>query len=95
MRGFLESLFLVMDVEQSLENETRVKMGGEFVYSSIVAGRIGYVVAPGSTDGLAFGLGIRTGIGAYSFRLDYTYKMASWSEESLDGTHLFSVGLIY
>ena len=95
LTGFLEKFFIAMDIEQTLEEETRVHLGGEFVYSSILAGRLGYIIAPGSTDGLAFGLGIRTAIGAYSFRFDYSYKLTNWSNESLDGQHLFTVGLIY
>ena len=95
LSGLLEKFFVALDIEQTLESETSLHMGGEFFYAGVFAARLGYALAPDGTEGMTFGVGVRTAIGVCTFRLDYAYRVTTWSSDSFGGTQFFTVGLVY
>jgi hypothetical protein len=88
-----EQLFVVADVEQTLENDTLVHMGTEFLYAQFFALRLGYKVAPESTDGLTFGLGLQVDLGGYKLLLNYAYQTVAWENSDMDGMNLVTLGV--
>jgi hypothetical protein len=90
-----ENLFLAAEADQSAESVTSVHVGAEFTYADTFAVRLGYISAPGSNEGLALGAGLKTGVGDYFIRLDYAYKIITYSDSSYEGLQMFTLGLIF
>jgi hypothetical protein len=88
-----EQLFVATDIEQTLENDTILHLGTEFVYAQFFAVRLGYKVAPESTDGLTFGLGMNVDLGGYKLMVNYAYQTVAWENSDMDGTNLVTLGL--
>ncbi len=95
LSGTLENFFVVGEVEETTEAVTGVHLGAEFTYAETFSGRIGYTSAAGSNEGVALGVGLQTAVAAYNIRVDYAYKIITWSDTSYEGLQLFTLGLIY
>jgi hypothetical protein len=90
-----EALFVAAEVEQTSESVTGVHVGTEFSYADTFAARVGYTSEPGSNQGLALGAGLKTGVGSYFIRLDYAYKIITYSDSSYEGLQMFTLGFIF
>jgi hypothetical protein len=95
MNGSIDTLFVTGELDQTLEGSTAFRLGAEFSYADVFFGRVGYAAVPNSMEGISFGVGIQTNIAAYTIRIDYAYRIMTWSEDAFEGLQLVSLGLMY
>jgi hypothetical protein len=92
LQGWASSnLILSVDALHPSDDAEYINIGGEYVFSNLIALRAGYkgLFAKDSEQGLNFGGGIRYDIGGTRLEVDYSYI----SFGLLNSIHMFSVGL--
>lgn len=90
-----ESIFVVLDVEQTREMDTLFHLGSELEYAKTFFIRAGYGYAPWGANGLSVGLGVNPKVLGATLRFDYAYRLNAWSGDSFAGTQLITAGMLF
>lgn len=67
-----QSLLLSVDAEHPRDFPEQVKVGVEYVFMNMIAGRVGYV-SPADEHNFSYGVGFQYALGGTQFHFDYAY----------------------